>query len=390
MTSKVVREKGFGALAFALGCVLAVACGCLGFAQPAHAVTAAEKAAEAEGALNQLYAMQDTLEQKSSEYYQSLIEYQVAVEKRDAAQTRIDELNKKIAEIQGRLGTRARDMYRSGATSFIDLLLGAASFNEFTQNWDLLNRVNENDADLSSQARAIRSETEEQKAILTEQADIAEQKSVEASAAYKEAEDLVVQMQAAYESLSAEAQELYAAEQAAAAAAAAAAAQAAAQAQQGQYYGGGYAAYGDGGDYSSYANWADGGVQNDDGTVTDVATGQTYSSASEYSAATGNAIVDRAMSMLGHSYQYGATGANGSFDCSGLVGYAITGTTQRIGNTTTFMGYNQVSDPQPGDIAVNAGHTGIYIGNGQMVHAADESTGVVVGNVQSGMIYVRP
>ena len=125
--------------------------------------------------------------------------------------------------------------------------------------------------------------------------------------------------------------------------------------------------------------------------MSDPATGQVYSSAAEYSASTGNAIVDRAASMLGSAYRYGGTGADGTFDCSGLVGYAITGSTERIGNTTSFMeSYNQVTDPQPGDIAVNEGHTGIYIGDGQMIHAADEATGVVVGKVQDGMIAVRP
>ena len=356
-----VRATGALTATFALSAVLAA--GCLVPATPAFAAIAAEKAAEAESALTQLSAMQETLEQKSSEYYQSLIDYQQAVEQRDATQERVDELSGEISDIQGRLGTRARDMYRNGSTSFIDLLLGAASFDEFTQNWDLLNRVNETDAELSSRARSLRAEAEEQQAVLAEQAKVAEEKSAAAGAAFQEAQALVEQMQVTYDSLSAEAQELYAAEQAAAAQAQAEAAAAAAV--------------------------TEGGVQNDDGTVTDIATGQTYSSASEYSAATGNAIVDRAMAMLGHSYQYGATGANGSFDCSGLVGYAVTGTYDRIGNTTTFMGYNQVSDPQPGDVCVNAGHTGIYIGNGQMIHAADESTGVVIGNVQSGMIYVR-
>ena len=368
-SSQIVKTTG-AITAVALSAVLA--CGSFGFARPAYAVTAAEKAAEAEAALTQLYAMQDTLEQKSAEYYQSLVDYQRATEKVDATQKRIDELSDEISSIQGRLGNRAREMYRNGSSSIVDLLLGAASFDEFAKNWDLLNRVNETDADLSARARDLRGESEAQRVILSEQAAVAEQKSAAAGVAYQEAEELVLQMQATYESLSAEAQELYAAEQAAAAAAAAAAAEAQAQAQaQAQVA-------------------SEGGVQNDDGTVTDIATGTTYASASEYSASTGNAIVDRAMSMLGSSYQYGATGSNGSFDCSGLVGYAITGTYDRIGNTTTFMGYNQVSDPQPGDICVNAGHTGIYIGNGQMVHASDESTGVVVGNVQSGMIYVRP
>ena len=349
-----------------------LACACALPAAPAYAVTAAEKEAEAQEALNQLSAMQSTLEQASSKYYSSLAEYQAAKDKCDAAQKRIGEISKEIEKIQGRLGNRARDMYRSGAASFVDLLLGAASFEEFTNNWDLLNRMNTTDADLSSQARQLREETEQKKAEYTEQASIAEEKSKEANKAFKDSEELVKQMEATYNSLSTEAAALYAEEQAAAAAAAeAAAAEAAA-----------------GGDEGGYV--VEGGYQNDDGTVTDATTGETYASAEEYTAATGNEIVDRAMAMLGASYRYGGTGADGSFDCSGLVGYALTGSYDRIGNTDTFLGYNQVDDPQPGDIVVNDGHTGIYIGDGQMIHAADEDTGVVIGKVQDGMIAVRP
>ena len=45
--------------------------------------------------------------------------------------------------------------------------------------------------------------------------------------------------------------------------------------------------------------------------------------------------------------------------------------------------------PQPGDVAVNSGHCGIYIGNGKMIHAATYGVGVIVGPVQSGMVFVR-
>ena len=358
------RLRFAGGLAAAIMAAL-LACACMLPAAPAYAVTAAEKEAQAQEALNQLSAMQATLEQASGKYYSSLAEYQAAKDKCDAAQKRIGEISKEIATIQGRLGDRAREMYRSGAASFVDLLLGAASFEEFTNNWDLLNRINTSDAELSTQAKQLRQETEEKKAEYTEQAALAEEKSKEANKAFKEAEGLVKQMEATYSSLSAEAATLYAEEQAAAAAEAAAAEEAA-----------GYA--------------IEGGYQNDDGTVTDAATGETYASAEEYTAATGNEIVDRAMAMLGASYRYGGTGADGSFDCSGLVGYALTGSYERIGNTDTFLGYNQVDDPQPGDIVVNNGHTGIYIGNGEMIHAADEETGVVIGKVQDGMIAVRP
>ena len=61
-----------------------------------------------------------------------------------------------------------------------------------------------------------------------------------------------------------------------------------------------------------------------------------------------------------------------------------------MGTTYTFMTYPQVSDPQPGDICTHSTHCGIYIGNGQMIHASTYGVGVIIGPVQSGMIIVRP
>ena len=108
-----------------------------------------------------------------------------------------------------------------------------------------------------------------------------------------------------------------------------------------------------------------------------------------YDVFTGNSIVDRAYGWVGNAeYVWGAC-SPGSFDCSGFVSYCLTGSYSRLGTTYTFLAWPQVSDPQPGDVCVNAGHCGIYIGGGQMIHAATEGVGVVVGPVQAGMIYVR-
>ncbi|MBR0404414.1 MAG: C40 family peptidase [Eggerthellaceae bacterium] len=345
----------------------------------AFAVTAAEKEAEAEEALTQLHALQETLEQTSAQYYQSLAEYQDAVNLRDAAQKRVESIGVEIADIQKNLNARVREMYRSGSTTFLDLLFGSATFEEFTKNWEILNRVNQNEAAMVDKQRKLKTTAENEKAEYSKQASIAEEKSKEANQAFKKSQKLVDQMQETYDGLSKEAAKLYQEEQEAAARAAAEAAAAEAAAAEAAAA---EAAY--------YEEDFVGGIQNEDGTVTDAQTGEVYASASEYSASTGNEIVDRAYSMLGSSYRYGGTGADGSFDCSGLVGYALTGTNERIGNTLTFMEYNQVSDPQPGDIVVSEGHTGIYIGDGQMIHAQDEEHGVVVGKVQDDMIYVRP
>ena len=354
----------------AVAIALALAVSALFGVAPAHAVTAAEVEAQANEALMQLNAMQETLDQISAEYFQALSDYQVATEMRDKAQQQINELSAEIKDLQNRLGARARDMYRRGSTSVVDMLLGAASFEEFTTNWDLLNRLNENDATMSARTKELRAQVEEQRAEYQRQADIASKKSDEAAAAFAEAQQLVEQMQATYDALSAEAQALYAAEAQAAYEAELAAQQRAAA--------------------SATA------VVNDDGTVYDSSTGQTYESASAYYEETGNAVVDRARAALGSDYVWGGVGGSwGGFDCSGLVSYALTGENTRLGTTATFINWNQVSDPQPGDVCViheedGNQHTGIYVGDGKMIHASTYGVGVVESDVQSGMIYVRP
>lgn len=122
-----------------------------------------------------------------------------------------------------------------------------------------------------------------------------------------------------------------------------------------------------------------------------VATKPFHSSSSTTTSGTnanGGSIVSRAYSQLGKPYVWGAYGPN-SFDCSGFVSYCLTGSYTRLGTTLTFMGWTRVSNPQPGDVVTTATHCGIYIGNGQMIHAPHTGDVVKVGPVQSGMIYVR-
>ncbi|MFQ8863808.1 MAG: coiled-coil domain-containing protein [Dorea longicatena] len=114
----------------------------------------------------------------------------------------------------------------------------------------------------------------------------------------------------------------------------------------------------------------------------------TSSNTTSGSNANGGTIVGRAYSQLGKPYVWGACGPS-SFDCSGFVSYCLTGSYTRLGTTLTFMGWTRVSNPQPGDVVTTATHCGIYIGNGQMIHAPHTGDVVKVGPVQSGMIYVR-
>ena len=350
----------------------------------AHAVTAAEKQAEANAALEKLNALEEKQNVASDNYYNALADQKAAQECMDEAQGRIDEASARIGELQGQLGTRARSMYRSGSTSFLDLLLGATSFQAFASNWDLLNDMNENDANMVEETKSLRSEVESEKAVYEEQRDVAAQKAAEAEETKKEAERLVTETQAVYDSLSAEAAELLRQEEEAREAAAREAArraeeearrQAEEEERQRQR------------EEQRQNSSNNSGNSNNNSSDKKKPSGNTNNSKPQ--TVTGNVVVDRAYAQLGKPYVWGAAGPDG-FDCSGLVGYCLTG---KMGNhwctTSTIEGWTRVSNPQPGDICIRPGHTGVYIGDGQMIHAPHTGDVVKISSVKSNMWYVR-
>lgn len=99
-------------------------------------------------------------------------------------------------------------------------------------------------------------------------------------------------------------------------------------------------------------------------------------------------IVDRAYNELGKPYSWGACGPS-AYDCSGLVSYCLTGEYTRLGTTYTFLNWNRTYEPLIGDICVSSSHCGIYIGDGQMIHAPHSGDVVKISPVHSGMIYVQ-
>ena len=185
-----------GAVAAALAATLMIPS--LAYADP----TASEKQAEAQAALASLNSMQSTLNRTSVVYDEALAAQREAEAKRDEAQARIDEANGQIADLQTRLGSRARSMYRTGGSSFLDLLLGATTFQEFSTGWDMLNTLNENDADLVQQTKDLRAEVQEQQAAYAEQQRVAAEKADEALRSKQEAASTMSAMQATYDSLS--------------------------------------------------------------------------------------------------------------------------------------------------------------------------------------------
>lgn len=105
----------------------------------------------------------------------------------------------------------------------------------------------------------------------------------------------------------------------------------------------------------------------------------------------GNVIVERAKKEIGKPYVYGQVGPT-SYDCSGFVSYVLTGKHIRIGTTETFLQWTIVnaSEAKPGYVVGTSKHCGIYIGNGQMIHAPHTGDHVKISPVQSNMQYIKP
>ena len=101
-------------------------------------------------------------------------------------------------------------------------------------------------------------------------------------------------------------------------------------------------------------------------------------------------IANFAMSFVGYSYVWGGMSPSTGFDCSGLMYYVLTQygySMKRVANDQMTQGTAISRDNlQVGDLVFfgygsYANHVGMYIGNGNFVHASTPSTGVRVNSL---------
>ncbi len=112
----------------------------------------------------------------------------------------------------------------------------------------------------------------------------------------------------------------------------------------------------------------------------------------------GQSVVDYAKQYIGYPYVVGGKNPSTGFDCSGFTRYVFLNYGYSLGATAASQNNigRDVSreELQPGDLLLfydegktKIGHTGIYISNGDFVHAANPKRGVVTDNLNTSKYY---
>ena len=328
--------------------------GALCSVSPAEAfgVTAAEKKKEVQAIKAKLDSMLDELDQAVDKYNAAQDAYEKATNKVENAKAQIKEAQGKIDTLQGHLATRATSMYRTGSMSYLDVLLGVGSFDDFATVWDTLNTLNEDDADLVTETKQAKAKLEAAKKELDEQQSAAANHLAEAKSYHKSIQGMADKYESEYNSLSSEYRKLLKEEEAAEAKRREEAANAYRPTTTPSHNSGGSS-----GGSSSGGSSSGGGSHSSGGS----------------SIPTNGGVVDYARSRIGCPYVWGAEGPN-SFDCSGLTKWCYA----QIGIGMSHYTESQYAEAKArmsvysasaGDILYRSGHVAIYSGGNSYIHS---------------------
>lgn len=339
-----------------LACVLG-----LGLAAPAYADTASD-----------LAAARTKLEQIGTQTQQIYDELATQTQALDQTAGEITQKQQEIADGQAKLSTYVAGEYKTGGLSLLQVLTGVDDLSDMLNRLFYYGKVSDKQAQTIQEVKELKQQLTDKQAEQEKNVAATQKKVDELNAQQAEAQSVVNSLDSQLQA------ELAAEAEANAALQAGINASTAEKATVSNETAGTTENTNNGGQTSN---------NNNQGGNTPAPTPSAPSQSVD-----GGSVVSRAYSKLGCAYSWGGIGPN-SFDCSGFVSYCLTGRYCRLGTTGTFMGWTRVSDPQPGDVVVNSYHTGIYIGGGQMIHASDYNTGVIISSVAAGMnnnyIFVR-
>ena len=109
------------------------------------------------------------------------------------------------------------------------------------------------------------------------------------------------------------------------------------------------------------------------------------SAASVSNHGSGKAVVDYAVQFVGNPYVYGGTSLTNGADCSVFVmsvyeNFGVSLPHSSTADRNVGVDVGGLENAQPGDLVCYSGHVGIYIGDGQIVHASTASTGIKISD----------
>ena len=379
------------ALALTGTCALAALPVTPAIADPADDLSAAAAQLESLGA--ELATMQSQLQEATD----SLESTAVAITDK---QTQIDETTAQLGDLKSQLGDGMRSTYKQGSQSVIDVVLGSTSVEDLVSRVYYLDRISRQQAQTISEVLGTEQRLEAEKGEL-EVTQASQQRAVEDMQGEVDAYQAKVnEAQAYYDSLDAQVKAKLAEEAARAAEAnqttnVSTAVEAIQNSQTSQ----GSTTSGQKENGTSAGNQQQGGTtggqtgttgNSTGGTTSGGTTGGGSSSGSGASVPQGGGVA-AAYAALGCPYVYGAAGPS-SFDCSGLICYiygwkyghsasAMMNGVRASGNWKT-----SIDELSVGDLVfpyANGGHVGVYVGNGEYIHAANPSRGVVKDKIWS-------
>lgn len=99
----------------------------------------------------------------------------------------------------------------------------------------------------------------------------------------------------------------------------------------------------------------------------------------------GQQIAGFAMQFLGGPYAWGGSSLTRGTDCSGFTmsvfsNFGISLPHSSASQRSIGTAVDSLENAEPGDLVCYSGHVGLYVGNGQIVHALNEKKGIVVSN----------
>jgi len=391
--SKTIREApiitgnpgGIGRRLIFIFLVLAfggVVLGGVAFAEPAAITEAKSEAQALQERIDELSALLDAAVEDYNYAQARLAQTKAAAEE---TREQLTKTEADLAAANAALTDRLVEIYKQGHLGILDALTGVSSFSDLVNYLDQMERLSEQDAAIVAEVTGYREEVEARRAELARQIEEERVLATEAEAAKVKVEE---QLAANQEALAGKEAEIAQLEKEEAARQARLAAEAKKRAEEARKKAEAEAAA-----QAKATAEAEAKAEAEAAARTKVAAKSTVAAepksatVSVPESAAGSEVVSVAMEYLGCPYVWGGA-TPGGFDCSGFVMYVY----KKVGVNLPHSSRMQYtcgrpvsrSELRPGDLVFfydPISHVGIYIGEGQMIHAAGSGKNVRINDV---------